>query len=413
MNDSDDKALHQLIRRQLDGYQVPFRSEDWEEMRHTLTRKRRWRVFIWPVILVGFGALGGIVWRQLSAETETSNEITYRKTTVTCSPSFPKKRIIRPTKLAGAAVAPVTSKPKKEDIEKEEKRIQPVDSELTDEPLDVENRIALTPEVMEGKSLQMMALPRAFPQIPIRSPEEQGIRHQMLTGDYGSDSTSFQVLARNAARWTQSVFVCDFTSSMYPYSTQLFAWFRQHAKHPSIQGMVFFTDCDSLGQETKPGGLKGKMFVTRERDTNKVLPLLLEASRNTLNNKEEAENSIEALIEAQLRFPEAKQLVLIADNSSGVKDLHRLHEVKKPVRVVICGTVLDSKQAFQSDFYEIARQTNGSLHTIEDDFKPTSVTHRSWIKIGQQYYWYNARREKFVPSRFRERPTHVLGLFWF
>jgi ribonuclease HI len=176
--------------------------------------------------------------------------------------------------------------------------------------------------------------------------------------------------------------------------------------------MVFFTDCDSLGQETKPNGLKGKMFVTRERDTDKVLPLLLEAARNTLNNKEEAENAVEALIEAQLRFPEAKQLVLIADNSSGVKDLHRLPEVKKPVRVVICGATLDSKQAFQSDFYEIARQTNGSLHTIEDDFKPTSVTHRSWIKIGLHYYWYNARRGKFIPSRFRERPARILGLFW-
>lgn len=410
MNDSDDKALHQLIRRQLDGYQVPFRSEDWEGMRRTLARKRRWRGFIWFACLLGFGVLGDSLWHSRQS---TPIIVDYRKATPTCSPSFSKRRTAKEKKPIVAATALATLKSKKETTKKDFKEEQSVDSERLRQPLETESRIVFTLEAMEGKGLQPLASPKTLLPIWIHSPEEQAIRQQMLTGDFGSDSTSYQVLTRNANRWAHSVLVCDFTSSMYPYSTQLFAWLRQHTKHSAVQGMVFFTDCDSLGNETEEGGLKGKMFVTRERDTGRVLPLMLEAARNTHNNKEEAENAVEALIEAQLRFPEAKQLVLIADNSSDVKDLHRLSEVKKPVRVVICGTALDSKRPFQAAFYEIARQTNGSLHTIEDDFKPTSLTHRSWIKTGQRYYWYNARREKFVLSRFRERPVRLLGLFWF
>jgi hypothetical protein len=234
----------------------------------------------------------------------------------------------------------------------------------------------------------------------------------MQTGQFGKDSTSFRVLARNAGRWPNAVLVCDLTSSMYPYSTQLFAWLRQHTQHPVVKGTLFFTDCDSLGHETTPQGPAGRMFATRERTPERVLPLMLAAARNTLGNQQDAENDIEALIEAQRRFPEAKNLVLIADNSSRVKDLHRLAEVRLPVRVILCGSPWDTTQAFQPDFFEIATRTRGSLHTLEDDFNPTRLSHRDWVKVGPRYYWYHARKQRFVVSRFRQQPKRFLGLFW-
>lgn len=411
MNESEDKDLHQLVRQQLVDYQMPYFPEEWEIMRSKLKRKRRWRAAIGFILLGCVGlAVGGRWLLDDDPIVKTNAAVVRNQSSVTGIPKTIKKTNqtfrLEPTIISKA--------PRRLPFQKIiETPLQLVGKELIISELQEERLPEWKLEMLTGKTFEKASVRVPNPQIPIPIAAIQRIKEQMLTGNFGSDSTSYRVLARNINRWNNSVLVCDFTSSMYPYSTQLFAWFRQHAKLSSVQGMVFFTDCDSLGNETKEGGLQGKMFVTRERNTDRVLPLMLEAARNTLNNKEDAENAVEALIEAQLRFPEAKQLVLVADNSSRIKDLHRLPEVKKPVRVVICGTSRDSTQAFQNDFYEIARQTNGSLHTIEDDFKPSSMEHRSWIKVGPRYYWYNARREKFVPSRFRERPTRILGLFWF
>src|SRR5205085_1804213 len=141
-------------------------------------------------------------------------------------------------------------------------------------------------------------------------------------------------------------------------------------KHPSVKGIVFFTDCDSLGQTTQPNGSAGQMFVTHEGDVSKALPVMLSAARNTLRNNDDAENDVEALLYAQKTFPSASHLILIADNASQVKDMTSLGKIKKPVHIVLCRAPLDTNLAFQPDYYTIARQTRGSLHTLEDDLTP-------------------------------------------
>lgn len=251
------------------------------------------------------------------------------------------------------------------------------------------------------------------PSVVAFSTEEAAIQEQMLTGNFGSDSTSYHTLTRNLRQWPNAVVVCDLTSSMYPYSTQLFVWFRQNAHNPAVKGIVFFTDCDSLGRQTQPGGRTGRMFVSRERDMASVLPLMLEAARNTVHNYDDAENDIEALVFAQKTFPDAEHLILLADNMSQVKDMNRLDEVKKPVHVVLCGTTgSDLSQPFQADHYTIASHTKGSLHTIEDDINPNAIPRHTILRVGKHYYRYNARRNQFRLTAFTRRPIHLFGPFW-
>lgn len=250
-----------------------------------------------------------------------------------------------------------------------------------------------------------------LPPVLIHSPAEADIIRRVLTGTIGYDSTTYRVLSRNVAQWNQAVIVCDFTSSMYPYSTQLMTWFRKNQANSEITGLVFFTDCDSLGRETAPGRA-GQFYTTRSRVTSQVLPLMLASARNTLGNHDDAENDLEALIYAQNQFPEGKHLILIADNSSSVKDLNRLPELHVPVHIILCGPAYDSARAFRLDYHKIAQQTGGSLHTLEDDL--TDVNHlapNTWIRVEGRYYRLN-RRGRFLATDFRHRPRRFLGLFW-
>jgi hypothetical protein len=54
---------------------------------------------------------------------------------------------------------------------------------------------------------------------------------------------------------------------------------------------------------------------------------------------------------------------LIADGRSAVRDMALLKEIKKPVHVILCGI---SRQILL-DYVKIAYETNGTVHTIEED----------------------------------------------
>jgi hypothetical protein len=405
MNESEDKALHQLIRTQLAGFEAEFDPAHWEELRQRMGRKRLWYSVLWSgvgVLVVSMLLVYFFQPRDMDIQKNTNVSLQPRKIEARRETNHVKNHF---AKTHSRLTIPF------EKVDKSKNpRLGGVGLSVTN--LSLPKSVEINFNLLKIKNLDCSKQSFPLPNLTLPSHEEAAIRQQMQTGQFGKDSTSFRVLARNAGRWPNAVLVCDLTSSMYPYSTQLFAWLRQHTQHPAVKGTLFFTDCDSLGHETTPQGPAGRMFATRERTPERVLPLMLAAARNTLGNQQDAENDIEALIEAQRRFPEAKNLVLIADNSSRVKDLHRLAEVRLPVRVILCGSPWDTTQAFQPDFFEIATRTRGSLHTLEDDFSPTRLSHRDWVKVGPRYYWYHARKQRFVVSRFRQQPKRFLGLFW-
>ena len=419
-NDTD-KTLHEWVRQTLHDYQPAEPAPDWERLQRALRRRRWGRVG--AVVLVGLlvaGLIGGIVLNSLNRQTLSATvavvparslPVGPKSSTDVCAPGR-NRTASRPVLKAPKSVQLVTIRKVRPQQPGQRGVSTPVVPPKS-------GRVAVYgPAVLASRQESFplkTGLGEQFRQRTISgaNPEEPAIEHQMRTGDFGPDSTSYHALSRNLRRWPDAVIVCDLTSSMYPYSTQLFAWFKKNARNPAVKGLVFFTDCDSLGRQTYLGGPAGQFFVTRDRDATQALPTLLAAARNTLNNLDRDENDVEALLFAQKTFPDAKHLILLADNSSGVKDLARLGQVVKPVHVVLCGVPWDSARvAFQLDHFTIASRTRGSLHTIEDDLKPTDIVQNTWLRVGSTFYRYNARKERFKATRFRKRPIRVLGLFW-
>lgn len=215
------------------------------------------------------------------------------------------------------------------------------------------------------------------------------------------EMTSYNVLDRNIENWKDVVIVCDITSSMFPYTTQVFDWLSKNKENKSIKGIVFFTDCDSLGKQARK--LPAKMFSVKNRDENTLWETMFAAIENSENNEDSPENNIEALLYAQSHFPDAQEIVLIADNSSTIKDMNLLSKLKKPVHVIACSETYIKNLPFQPDFVKLAKKTNGTIHTNEDDISDLSKIEEGIIvRVGKIFFRYH--KGKFFATKFKIRP---------
>ncbi len=388
----NDNPLHESVRQRLAGHQPPYDPENWQRMRRRL-RRERWRPVGWW--LVSILVLLGVGWFEFGTKSALPASA---------------KRVMAFSKPTDKRRVPVPDEPS-DDV-----GVLPTPLVRRRAPARPATSVAKPGSVLlplEPHRLPFLSVIKvlALPPVLVHSPAEPDIVRLVTTGTVGFDSTTYRVFARNLTRWPNAVVVCDFTSSMYLYSTQLLAWFRKNETNRQVRGLVFFTDCDSLGRETEPGQ-SGRMFVTRSRAVGEVLPLMLASARNTMGNVDDAENNIDPLAYAQRQFPEAEHLILIADNSSAVKDMARLPELHKPVHIILCGPTLDTALAFQPDYYTIARQTGGSLHTLEDDLTQVAqLPPNTWIRIDGRYFR-RTKRGRFVRTDFLHRPRRLLGLFW-
>lgn len=402
MSEPTDKALHDWVRQSLETYHPDYDPTDWRRLQHTLQRRRwqRWRILLGGLLLLGFTSW--LIIRSVTKSSEVAEKLVVTKSQK--SPVLKPINTPNPTSINSSVNHPFSLNRRRSVMPMLDQRAKSMEIPNPD----------FIPTIAQTKPLPTQLTQRIYQRQPVAfSREETAIAHQLITSSFGSDSTSYQVLERNVGKWPDAVIVCDFTTSMYPYSTQLFAWFRKHTKQGIVNGMVFFTDCDSLGQQTRPGGPPGQMFVTRDRNPTSVLSTLMAATRNTVRNEDDAENNVEALLFAQKQFPDAKHLILLADNMSTVKDMALLKEVKKPVHVIVCGTTgSDTTIAYQPNYYEIASRTNGSLHTLEDDLIPTALSSTTTLRVGPRYFRYLPRRHRFKPTTFDHRPKRILKFIW-
>ena len=404
-NEQSDKEMHDWLRQTLHDYLPEGNPQvDWEKL---LPKTKRRPVFIWWF----FGGL--LLFFGISFWFYFDNEISDNQTVINekVENSIPRKL---------TSLKPLISLKTIENIPKKKIFILIFKDEniLETTPLNIvserENNLVQI-DFLTPKSLAFSMPIFLKPELKVvqMMPEESEIKYQMLTGNFGDDSTTYQALSRNINAWANSVIVADLTTSMYPYSTQIFAWMNKNLRNKAIKGTVFFTDCDSLGNETQANGRAGKMYSTKERSPLKALNVMMQAAENTLKNEDFEENDLEALLYTQNEFPEAKHLILIADNRAAPKDMYLLPKLKKPVHVILCGVMGDSTLAFHPQYLEIAIKTNGSIHTLEDDLKPGNLDSKTVIKVGQKYYRYIPRREQFKLTRFENRPFRILGFLWF
>ena len=176
-----------------------------------------------------------------------------------------------------------------------------------------------------------------------------------------SDSTILKTFARNK-QWKDMLVVTDVTGSMTPYTAQLILWLKLNTKDERTKHFTFFNDGDRKPDGRKDVGKTGGIYSIASNEYQKVAEKAIEAMKNG-SGGDMQENDIEALLKGIKDCPECKNIVLIADNFAPIRDVELLKQVKKPIKIILCGT----KMGINTQYLDIARATGGSVHTMESD----------------------------------------------
>ncbi len=403
----EQEKFHRFIREKLDSLSPEKSPNDWQKMKRKLLITKALR-YVYPTL--------GLL--LLSVSYVAVNELPANKFSLNDSQTLPIKS------NDSLIVEPILEKKDKQNIEvltsnvadfDKIKEVQKSDSPVFPELYNETNE--LTEEISADVKLDKIANKKLNFQNNLNNDlAEKEIRFMSASAVSMSDKisrvrelgrtyelTSYDALDRNIDKWKNIVIVCDITSSMFPYTTQLFDWMTENTENTSIKGIVFFTDCDSLGRQTR-GRSPGKMFSTRKKDELVLWDTMFAAINNSENNKDKPENNIEALLYAQKNFPDADEIVMIADNSSQIKDMKISSKVKKKVHIILCGETYEKNLAFQSDYVQLAKKTKGSIHTLEDDIENLSnLKDMSMVRVGNIYFRF--QKGKFYTTKFLSRPT--------
>lgn len=158
---------------------------------------------------------------------------------------------------------------------------------------------------------------------------------------------------------------------MYAYTTQLLVWQTQTRKNKDkIKHYVFFNDGDNKQTHQKLIGETGGFYATQGNDIIEAIDMM-DICKQKGRGGDFPENDIEAILYAKKTFPDTKEIVLIADNLSKVRDIELLKEVTVPVHIVI--THLSNLDDVNLDYLHIALQTGGSVHIHNSDFDIPSI----------------------------------------
>ena len=196
-------------------------------------------------------------------------------------------------------------------------------------------------------------------------------------------------LTRNS--WDSVVLVVDVTCSMDPYVEEYLLWTTLARNERRLLGCVFFNDGDGRADSTKVLGAAGGVRHASPTLREMVDTLVKCVSYGCSGDAEE--NDVEALLYAQQQYPEAKSLVLIADNTSGVRDLEIADGILKPVHVLLCDG--SSSPEPNADYVTIAYLTRGSVHLLSEDFQMGMHSDSGrLLRLGKWEYQYVKDRWK-------------------
>lgn len=204
-----------------------------------------------------------------------------------------------------------------------------------------------------------------------------------------TDSVVFKIFSRHP-EWDNCLVIMDWTGSMYPYGAQAVLWHSLNLKQSGIKYFVFFND-GNMEKRKKIGKTRGVYFEKAE-NINKIIGLLSKVKAKG-NGGDPEENDVEAILKGIQKYPDFKNLILIADNNSCMRDYCLVKDIKVPVKVVLCGTY----SGINPQYINLAYKTKGSIHTIEDDisdFYNRTNTDATFMIDGSEYR-YNEKRDLF------------------
>ncbi len=199
------------------------------------------------------------------------------------------------------------------------------------------------------------------------------------------DSAISASLSRNS--WTNPVMVCDVTGSMSPYMAQVLDWII--ANSGKINHFLFFNDDHSI----RKGALDLRSI--NSSDAKEIYNVMRQAIDGA-KNPEIQENNLEAAIAAINRFPDAGEVVMIADNFSTPRDMNLLPKVSRPVHVIPCGVY----EVVNPAYLNIARATGGSVHlTTQDINRLEDLKPGDTIKILERVYRLKDEKFEILPVK--------------
>jgi hypothetical protein len=212
-----------------------------------------------------------------------------------------------------------------------------------------------------------------------------------------NDSTVLNAFKRNK-NWKNFIVVTDVTGSMSPYSAQVFVWLKAQTKNNTVKYFVFFNDGDTKpSQKKKPLETEG-IYISPNNTLDSVMAMAALCMRNGSGGGESMENDIEAIIDGLKQYPQADEIILVADNFEIMRDYKYIKKVKKPVHIILCG----AENRINIQYLDLARQTKGTLHTFKSD-----VTNLQNIKEeehffidGKEYMYHNGKFHSVYESLF-------------
>ncbi len=209
--------------------------------------------------------------------------------------------------------------------------------------------------------------------------------NQMQSIDKISTPDVYDVLERHP-QWKDMVIVMDWTGSMYAYSGQAILWHALNFKSKKINKFVFFNDGNKTRTHEKVLGNTGGIYAFDANNLTDVIEVMYDIFQMG-SGGDVPENDIEALIYAQNKWPNVKELFLIADNHSNVRDFSLIEQLQVPVHVILCG----DDWSHHIHYLNLAYKTGGSFHSISNDVETfDELTEDGKMEIqGKMWYLRN------------------------
>ncbi len=172
-----------------------------------------------------------------------------------------------------------------------------------------------------------------------------------------------KIIDRNRGKWKNMLVITDCSGSMIPYGSEVVIWHLLKHDKKNISQFVFFNDGDP--NQNKIIGKAGAVYLYQTKQSDKVIKAVRYFTDKGLPfNNDNPENDVEAIIKGTQMAKKYDDIVLIADNWSGIRDISIANQIKSPVRIVLCGV---ENGNIHQDYINLAYITKGSIHTIEQD----------------------------------------------
>ncbi len=180
--------------------------------------------------------------------------------------------------------------------------------------------------------------------------------------NYG-DNIVTTVFNRNK-HWENALVVADWTGSMYQYGAQALLWHSLNFNKSGLSYFALFNDGGLKSNESKVIGETGGVYFEKANNIDNIFNLYQLVMLKG-GGGDGPENDIEGILKGLEKYPMSSELILIADNNSCVRDMELIKDIHKPVRIIICG--YNRKLGINPQYIYLAKETGGSIHTMESD----------------------------------------------